>query len=159
MIVAIDPGHVQSAYVVMGADLRIAGAGIEPNASVLVGLRRNGWNVQEMVVEMVESFGMAVGREVFETVYWIGRFCEAWNQRSSLTAQASRIYRSEVKLHLCLSKRAKDGNVRQALLDKLGPRGTKKEPGPTYGISTHMWSALAVGVTFVETRLRVKGTA
>jgi hypothetical protein len=42
--------------------------------------------------------------------------------------------------------RAKDPNVRQALLDKIGPVGTKKNPGPLYGVSGHGWSALAVAV-------------
>jgi hypothetical protein len=36
--------------------------------------------------------------------------------------------------------------VRQALIDRLGPQGTKKNPGPTYGMRSHLWAALAVGV-------------
>jgi hypothetical protein len=40
--------------------------------------------------------------------------------------------------------RAKDANIRQALIDKLGAVGTKKAPGPLYGISGHLWAALAV---------------
>jgi hypothetical protein len=60
-----------------------------------------------------------------------------------------------VKLHLCGTNKAKDANVRQALLDMF-PRtgggavpqvGTKKEPGPLYGISTHAWPALGVAIT------------
>jgi hypothetical protein len=51
-----------------------------------------------------------------------------------------------VKLHLCNSPRAKDGNVRQALIDRVGPQGTKKGQGPTYGIKSHEWAALAVAV-------------
>ena len=42
-----------------------------------------------------------------------------------------RVKRSAVKLHQCGSNRAKDANVRQALIDKMGPPGTKKAPGPT----------------------------
>jgi hypothetical protein len=58
----------------------------------------------------------------------------------------SLVFRRDVKLHLCDSPRAKDGNVRQALLDRLGPQGTKKAPGPTYGVKSHEWAALAVAV-------------
>jgi hypothetical protein len=43
--------------------------------------------------------------------------------------------------------KAKDANIRQALIDKIGPQGTKKDPGPTYGISKDVWSALAIAVT------------
>jgi len=32
------------------------------------------------------------------------------------------------------------------LLDLLGPQGTKAKPGPTYGIKSHSWAALAVAV-------------
>jgi len=49
--------------------------------------------------------------------------------------------------------KAKDANIRQALIDKLGPVGTKKSPGPLWGVKSHIWSALAVAVTALETKL------
>jgi hypothetical protein len=52
-----------------------------------------------------------------------------------------------VKMHLCGNQQAKDKNIRQALLDKVGPVGVKKTPGPCYGVKSHAWSALAVAVT------------
>lgn len=148
-ILAIDPGNVKSAYVVLDDSLTIHAKRILPNDELLeivtnpvlveTGL------VDTLVIEMVQSFGMAVGKEVFETVFWIGRFCQAWRGRDF-----QRIYRMQVKMHLCGNSRAKDPNIRQALLDKLGPPGTKKAPGPTYGVSSDIWSALAVGVTWIE---------
>jgi hypothetical protein len=90
--------------------------------------------------EMIASYGMAVGKEVFETCVWIGRFVEIAYEPVQL------VYRRDVKLHLCHSPRAKDANVRQALIDRLGPQGTKKNPGPTYGMKSHLWAALAVAV-------------
>jgi hypothetical protein len=54
------------------------------------------------------------------------------------------VYRNAVKLHICGTPRAKDPNIRQALIDKYGAPGTKKNPGPTYGVSSHLWSALAI---------------
>jgi hypothetical protein len=56
------------------------------------------------------------------------------------------IFRKDIKLFLCGTMRAKDANIRQALIDKIGPQGTKKTPGPTYGIKSHTWAALAVAV-------------
>jgi hypothetical protein len=90
--------------------------------------------------EMIECFGMPVGREVFQTVLQIGRMQQVadWMRL---------IPRRDIKLHLCGNMRAKDPNVRQALIDKLGPVGTMKQPGPCYGVSNHLWSALAVAVT------------
>ena len=93
---------------------------------------------------MIASYGMAVGASVFETCVWIGRFmAEAF---SSSGRDLHRVFRKDVKLHLCNSPRAKDANVRQALLDRIGPQGTKKAQGPTYGIKSHEWAALAVAV-------------
>lgn len=106
--------------------------------------------VDEMAIEMIASYGMPVGREVFETCLWIGRFIEAWGGPYTL------VYRRDVKLHLCGQARAKDGNVRQAIIDRFGGKqsaiGNKKTPGPLYGVSGDVWQALAVAITFADTR-------
>jgi hypothetical protein len=86
---------------------------------------------------------MAVGREVFETCVWIGRFVER-------LGIVTLVYRKDVKLTICGSPRAKDANVRAALIDRLGQVGTKNNPGPLYGMKSHLWSALAVAVTVME---------
>lgn len=143
-VLAIDPGPTKSAWLVYDSGGPTAARGITENADVLATVRV--LVADHLAIEMVESFGMAVGKEVFETVYWVGRFVEAWGR------EFTRVYRKEVKLHLCGNCRAKDPNIRQALLDKVGPQGTKREPGPTYGISKDLWSALAVAVTFTETQ-------
>ena len=146
-ILAIDPGNTQSAFVVLES-LCILDKGILPNLELLQ--RLGDFPCEKMVIEMVASFGMPVGKEVFETVFWIGRFCQAWPH------SWKRLYRQEIKLHLCGSPRAKDGNVRQALLDKVGLPGTIKAKGPTYGVKKDIWSALAVGVTWIEIYGKVK---
>jgi hypothetical protein len=89
---------------------------------------------------MIASYGMAVGASTFETCVWIGRFIEVARVDVEL------IFRKDIKLFLCGTMRAKDANIRQALIDKIGPQGTKKTPGPTYGIKSHSWAALAVAV-------------
>jgi hypothetical protein len=103
--------------------------------------------VDEVVIEMVASYGMAVGASVFETCVTIGRFVQLFSR-----LPVSMMYRKDVKMHLCNSMRAKDANIRQALLDRLGPQGTKKNPGPTFGVSKDIWSALACAVTFADTK-------
>jgi hypothetical protein len=91
-------------------------------------------------IEMIASYGMAVGASTFETCVWIGRFIEVARVDVEL------IFRKDIKLFLCGTMRAKDANIRQALIDKIGPQGTKAQPGPTYGIKSHSWAALAVAV-------------
>ena len=102
-----------------------------------------GYSLDVLAIEMIASYGMAVGKEVYETVRWIGRFQECWAHPDEVKL----VYRRDVKLHLCGSSKAKDPNVRQALLDLLGPQGNKRNPGPTYGVKSHAWAALAVAVT------------
>jgi hypothetical protein len=111
-------------------------------------------------IEMIQSQGMAVGQETFGTCVWIGRLVEAWlhperNTNWDEIDAPALINRMEVKMTLCGHPRAKDPNIRVALLDKFGPGkslaiGLKASRGPLYGISGHMWQALAVGVTFFE---------
>jgi hypothetical protein len=156
VILAIDPGSEQSAYVAY-ANGRPVNFGKVPNDWLLQRLRDQQCldatgvfgQSQHVTIEMIASYGMPVGSEVFDTCVWIGRFIEAW--RGSYTL----MFRREVKLHLCGQARAKDPNVRQALIDRFGPGrekaiGTKKQPGPLYGVSADVWSALAVAVTWSE---------
>ena len=145
-VLAIDPGTTQSGWVVY-EDGVVESSGVDDNYEIRGWLRRWLSTDDSLALEMIASYGMVVGKEVFETCVWIGRFQEAWcNQK------VSKVYRRDVKLHLCGSVRAKDANIRRALIDKLGPQGTKKEPGPTYGVKSHAWAALAVAVTFAETK-------
>ena len=94
--------------------------------------------------------GMAVGHEVFDTCRWTGRFQQAVYQRGIYPAHMQLVRRNAVKLALCGTPRAKDPNIRQAIIDRFGTVGTKKNPGPLYGISSHKWSALAVAITLAD---------
>lgn len=146
MILAIDPGTNESGWVVMVGDAVLA-SGVTDNETMLRHIREVG--ASDCAIEMIASYGMAVGKEVFETCVWIGRFSEAWlGVHGSLPRL---VYRQAVKMHLCKSPRAKDANIRQALIDLVGPQGTKKAPGPTYGVRSHAWAALAVAVTALQT--------
>ena len=78
-----------------------------------------------LVIEMIASYGMPVGKEVFETCVWIGRFKELAIIRN---IKVEYIYRKDEKMNLCQSMKAKDSNIRQALIDRFGIVGTKKNP-------------------------------
>jgi len=136
-ILAIDPGTTKSGIIVW-RDKVIEAAEID-NQDLIQRMRVWDFPMVDVVgIEMIASYGMAVGKEVFETCLWIGRFDEASSYPTQL------VYRQHVKIHLCGSARAKDANIRQALLDKHGPTGTKKAPGKLYGVSGHIWAALAI---------------
>lgn len=135
--VGIDPGPRESAFVVWDG-CRVIQSGDLPNGELAEYLDSASDGVT-VACEWIESFGMAVGRDVFETVFAIGSF--------SQHAVLRLVPRRDVKMHLCASLRAKDGNIRQALIDRCGVVGTKKNPGPLFGIASHRWSALAVAVT------------
>jgi hypothetical protein len=168
-IVAIDPGTERSGWCVLDCiSDRLAGYGWDANDAVLNDLpRRFGlgeFSKDVLAIEMVASQGMAVGKETFRTVWWTGRFAEQW-KRTSGGILPIEIYRQDVKLHLCGQVRAKDANVRQALIDLYGGEGgkavaigSKANPGPLYGVSNHVWSALAVAVT-ARARLQMRKAA
>jgi hypothetical protein len=158
-VLAIDPGPSQSAYVIWsGQSVRVSA--IVPNLDLLAILtgRFSSDNADVCAIEMIASYGMAVGKEVFETCCWIGRFHQAW-WYSNGAEDPLLILRRDVKLHHCHSARATDANVRTALIDKYGPQGTKKAQGPTYGLKSHLWSAFAIATFVLETNLYKRGVS
>lgn len=144
-ILAIDPGEKVSGVVTFDIESgRVNFSDVMENYDVLKLVAVS--HFHEIAIEMIASYGMPVGREVFETCVWIGRFI----QESPDPAGVRLVYRKDVKSTLCGSAKAKDGNIRQALIDRLGKPGTKKDPGNTYGVKSHAWAALAVAVVAAE---------
>lgn len=148
-VIAIDPGTENSALVEMVGGRPLAA--MYWNEALLTLLAdRSRWATDcTLAIEMVASYGMPVGREVFETCVWIGRFIEAWGDKFEF------VYRKDVKLHLCNSPRANDASVRQALIDRWGGKveaiGNKSNQGPLYRFKGDLWQALAVAVTYADT--------
>lgn len=148
-IIAIDPGTTESAMVFWDGE-KLRKAHILPNGDVLKEITDTAPEDREtLCIEMVACYGMPVGKEVFETCLWIGRFMQEWNNATGL--EALLVYRRDVKMHHCGSARAKDSNIRQALVDKYGEPGTKKAPGKTYGLKSHLWAAFAISTYVFET--------
>lgn len=145
-ILAVDPGTHESGWVIYSGG-KVLSSGVCKNDAIISMIATT--DAEFLAIEMIASYGMAVGKEVFETCVWVGRFWQAWDRKWELTLEmpAKLVYRKDVKLHLCGTPRAKDANIRQALIDLLGAPGTKKEPGGTYGVKSHAWAALAVAVT------------
>jgi len=147
IVLGIDPGTTQTAYALWNGQ-QVVECGLVPNEQMHDMLCGEKWPGVPMFIEMVASYGMAVGKEIFQTVFWIGRFVEVWDIKQQ---DWKLVYRLEVKLHHCHSARAKDANVSQALRDKYGEVGTKKQPGPLFGVKKDIWSALAIATFAHET--------
>lgn len=142
-IIAVDPGPMESAFVIYRAGT-IQEFGKILNEALRGKLAWRDKIADLLVIEMVACYGMPVGAEVFETCVWIGRFIE-------LFGESERILRATIKTNLCGTPNAKDPNVRQAVIDRFGGSaaiGNKKTPGPLYGVSGDVWSALAVALTW-----------
>jgi len=181
LVLAIDPGPIQSAWLAYDCRTRRPVAfGIESNEQ----LHEAGEPILArfpaqclVAIEMVAYYGtgMAPGAEVFDTCVWIGRFMEQFRP-----VETTLIKRLEIRTTLCGTARAKDPNIRQALVDRWGGkekaigyrhcrqckgrgcldlkvgiqcprcRGSGDGRGPLYGVTSHVWAALAVAVTWAE---------
>ena len=142
-ILGIDPGTDKTALVIFDGKEILRHEILENEemrsllAEILPAFKGKVW------CEVVKSYGMAVGASVFKTCQAIGRFEQISEEHGHWFHEVGRL---AVKTHLCKSARAKDANVRQALIDLVGEQGKKAAPGPTYGIKSHTWAALAVAV-------------
>lgn len=155
MLLAIDPGNVESAYVAVDDNLKPAYFGKVNNNNLLTMIHDKRFNIcQKAAIEMIASYGMAVGKEVFETCLWIGQFKAALEIYAGL--EASFIYRKDEKMHICGSMKAKDSNIQRALIDLFAKhdlkrgKGTKKNPDFFYGFHDDIWQAFAVAYTYNE---------
>lgn len=155
MILAIDPGPVESAYALLDDDLRPVKFGKAENDFVNQFVH---WNhYKHFVIELVASYGMPVGKEVFDTCVWAGRFIET---ASRANKSINTLYRKDVKINLCGSMKAKDANIRQALIDRFAQhdfkngKGTKKKPDWFHGFHSDIWAAYSVGVTYYDLHLK-----
>lgn len=140
-ILAIDPGQSQSGFVVYEGGIgAVLEGGVLANEALLE-LVKNGSDCRRLAIETMQAnYAATVGASVIDTLIWVGRFKQAWPEPDEVAL----VSRQRVKDLLCGNVKAKDSGVRQALIDKLGPPGTKKAPGPTHGVTSHAWQALAV---------------
>lgn len=136
VILGIDPGAENSGWVVWDGT-KIVDKGICSNLELLEQMRQGGYD--RAAIECVRGYGQVVGNDTLITAEWVGRF------DSDCTAML--LPRKDIKRHLCGNTTSRDSDIRQALIDRIGPQGTKKAPGPTFGVGSHMWAALAVSVT------------
>jgi hypothetical protein len=139
-VLACDPGSYKSAFIVWDGRT-VRNSGIVENGALQELLKSGDLAPYDFAaIERMANMGQRVGEEVLATVWWSGRFYEALSRKTEVT----RPYRTAIKKHLGCG-RGKDKDVRAALIEKWGEVGTKSNRGPLWGVSSHIWAALAVG--------------
>lgn len=151
-ILGIDTGTTETGWAIYCTSTHsITDMGIAENNEMLNIISQKDYDVASL--EMVASYGMAVGKTTFETVYWIGRFAE---RAEALKKPVKRYYKKlDINPAICFKSNAKDAHIRRAILDmfpkdgggKEPSVGTKNKPGALYGIKSHIYAALAVALT------------
>jgi len=160
-VLAIDPGTTHSGVVLYDGTSAIWADAACENSVVCDYMQdmqdQFAFGGGVVAIEDMESFGLRVGKEVFKTVRWSGRFEE---QAICRGFPVCFVKRSQVKMFLChKTAGADDAAIRRVIMDRfLAPegtksaKGTKANPGPLFGVTGHAMSAMAVAVTFLETR-------
>lgn len=144
MIVAIDPGTTQSAFIFYSYGGSLGNKGIVNNETLVDLIPKWRDRVEFMVVEEV-VYGRNVGREVMETVRWSGRF-----EQAMLPTPTRYLPRDVAKRSLFgKARKITDKDVRAALCRRFGWPLKGKNPE---GMATHLWAALAVAVVFCDLR-------
>lgn len=168
-VLGIDPGTTDSGVVMYDAESLVvldAWTGFD-NDALLIKIRSDYFGADVCAIEDIEAMGFAVGNTTLITCKWVGRFQEAWENFSGVKAHI--ISRGDEKIMICGCKTyrnpksgkvvgIKDPEIKAALKDRFPQTGggktpsvgTKKQPGPLFGVTKHAWSALAVVITLEE---------
>lgn len=153
-LLAIDPGNVYTGYVIMDENYKPLQHGKVLNEDMLNIIRVYSVLNKNVVIEMVASYMMNVGRTVFDTCIFIGKIEQLCEQEGLSYTTIERRY---VKLNLTGKVTATDSIISDALVNRFSyenPRnhgkGTKKEPGFFYGFAKDVWAAYALGVTQLD---------
>ena len=101
-----------------------------------------------IAIERVQAQGQS-GASLLRTSEVVGR---CWEAALGRGYRVRLVYRREVLKALDVTGRgSRDAMVRARLIEihgghKVAAVGTKKAPGPCYGVSSHAWAALGVAV-------------
>jgi hypothetical protein len=149
-IIGIDPGSRESGYVLWDTERKLPISSGHVENEYLRGVIISGGNspYDLVAIERIRGYGIVAGDDTFDTCEWVGRFDMAAKFRNK---KVFLIPRKAIKRHLCGNTTTNDKYIRQSLIDRFGEVGTKKNPGPLFGISGHLWAALAVAVVCMET--------
>ena len=149
-ILGIDPGTTQSGYVIYDTSshsLHEKGKVDNEHLEIMLPFLK----FDEAAIEILVSYGQPVGKETFETAYFIGK---VFKTMENFGRTYHRYSRNEVcdSFGVVTGNGGKDTQLRAIIESKFGKSrkyviGTKKFPGPLYGmVGSDMFSALALAM-------------
>jgi len=159
--IGIDPGQRHSGIVLLRDPFnveRFIEASVDSdNTDVIAWLRDRVAILRPavIVIEDMQATGVPCGHALLDTARWIGQLKEAAQHTASVYGgKVVMLTRSKVRMLLGAKK---DGAVRQAVLAMFRKTGggtteqvgTKKWPGPLYGVTGHAWQAVGVCIAYL----------
>lgn len=144
MVLGLDPGTTETGICLVGGGYDIYDSAKIPSIDVTHYIRQSPPSV--VCCESIQAYGMAVGREVFETCFWIGEYRQVCRQ----VGVPFVLYpRPEYARAIAGVQKVTDSVLRQALLLRFG--GDKKGQ-PLFKLkgSTDQRSAYAIAVYHLD---------
>lgn len=142
MILSIDPSDTRHAWALVAPGPQLLAHGRDLDRDPLPDI-----GGADVVIEMIASYGMPVGANVFDTCVNIGRLLSRF-------PGARRLTRCEVKLSVCRVTRASDPHVRQAVIDRFGGPAAIRRGGALRGVAGDTWAAVAVALAAMDPEAR-----
>lgn len=148
IILGVDPGPEKSAYIEWDhINKKIYNIGIVNNKDFISNcIRYNQFKHNLfLAIEVPKIFGNKVWQQVIDTAFIAGQIV------GKINFPFKKVAPNEWKLHITGKRGANDQLVKQALMARFGPKGTKKNPGKLYGLKTHLWDTLGIAVYVGDT--------
>jgi len=142
-ILAIDPGPLNSAFVLWDTESHdLLDKDIINSNELIHALGGNRWSFDLCAIEMVQSYGMGVGKSIFETCLKVGQMLE--RLRFHKDSQVKMYGRPSIKGQI---GGRNDTEIRSSLRMRYGDarKGEKLE-----GVKKDIWAALALAVALEE---------
>lgn len=163
IVLGIDPGEKNSGVVLYDTDTRrvVYSQSAFDNQGLAVWLGGNNgrWHVDRGICHLVSRvvcerpmpMGQPLSSNLVNTILWCGAFWWAWPMQNSWMW----VTRNQVKVSICgKCQGVKDAHVAAGVQERFGgreaARGTKSEPGPCHGVSSHCWQALAAVIAAMD---------
>lgn len=156
-VLAVDAGSTQSGYcLVETATYKPLEFGKIDNQELMDRIIDLSNNYSfHLAIEQFAFYGSKnpIGQTTIEAITWNGKYIR---QAELLGIGYTFIFRKEEKMNLCKTMRCGDKQIKDALIKRFATfdfkrgKGTKKKPDWFYGFAADMWSAYAIGVTYLD---------